>query len=137
VCQGIDECALVVLAQLDDVSRFERADRRLVNAADDEVCERHATQSRRFLEQPLLFRADACLETLGSAVGSCRHGTLRSLCTAICRIWQPSPLRSTPNVWATLNSAVSRPFPVPTSGRIGVKVIIHLDDEVMKVFRVE
>ena len=26
-------------------------------------------------------------------------------------------------VWATLNSAVSRPFPVPKSGRIAVKVI--------------
>ena len=41
------------------------------------------------------------------------------------------------DVWATLNSAVSRPFPVPKSGRIAVKVINHLGDEVMKVFRVE
>jgi adenine-specific DNA-methyltransferase len=40
------------------------------------------------------------------------------------------------DVWATLNSAVSRPFPMPTSGRIAVKVINHLGDEVMKVFRV-
>lgn len=40
------------------------------------------------------------------------------------------------NVWATLNSAVSRPFPMPKSGRIAVKVINHLGDEVMKVFRV-
>jgi adenine-specific DNA-methyltransferase len=39
-------------------------------------------------------------------------------------------------VWATLNSAVSRPFPMPKSGRIAVKVINHLGDEVMKVFRV-
>ena len=38
--------------------------------------------------------------------------------------------------WATLNSAVSRPFPRPESGRIAVKVINHLGDEVMKVFRV-
>lgn len=36
--------------------------------------------------------------------------------------------------WATLNSDVSRPFPKPTSGRIAVKVINHLGDEVMKVF---
>ncbi len=41
------------------------------------------------------------------------------------------------DVWATLNSAVSRPFPMPKSGRIAVKVINHLGDEVMKVFRVE
>jgi adenine-specific DNA-methyltransferase len=41
------------------------------------------------------------------------------------------------DVWATLNSAISRPFPVPKSGRIAVKVINHLGDEVMKVFRVE
>ena len=41
------------------------------------------------------------------------------------------------DVWATLNSDMSRPFPVPKSGRIAVKVINHLGDEVMKVFRVE
>ncbi len=39
--------------------------------------------------------------------------------------------------WATLNSDVSRPFGKPASGRIAVKVINHLGDEVMKVFRVE
>lgn len=38
--------------------------------------------------------------------------------------------------WATLNSDTSRPFNKPTSGRIAVKVINHLGDEVMKVFRV-
>ena len=38
--------------------------------------------------------------------------------------------------WETLYSAVSRPFPKPPSGRIAVKVINHLGDEVMKVFRV-
>jgi len=38
--------------------------------------------------------------------------------------------------WATLNSDVSRPFDKPESGRIAVKVINHLGDEVMKVFRV-
>ena len=40
------------------------------------------------------------------------------------------------DAWATLNSDVSRPFPKPGSGRIAVKVINHLGDEVMKVFRV-
>ena len=38
--------------------------------------------------------------------------------------------------WETLNSDTSRPFPKPTSGRIAVKVINHLGDEVMKVFKV-
>ena len=40
------------------------------------------------------------------------------------------------DAWATLHSAESRPFPWPESGRIAVKVINHLGDEVMKVFRV-
>ena len=40
------------------------------------------------------------------------------------------------DAWATLNSDTSRPFPRPESGRIAVKVINHLGDEVMKVFRV-
>ncbi len=38
--------------------------------------------------------------------------------------------------WATLSSDTSRPFDKPKSGRIAVKVINHLGDEVMKVFRV-
>jgi hypothetical protein len=41
--QGINKCALVALAQLDNVSRFERANRCLVNAADDEVRQSNAT----------------------------------------------------------------------------------------------
>jgi adenine-specific DNA-methyltransferase len=39
--------------------------------------------------------------------------------------------------WATLNSDISRPFDKPKSGRIAVKVINHLGDEVMKIFRVQ
>ena len=35
--------------------------------------------------------------------------------------------------WASLRSDESRPFPRPQSGRIAVKVINHLGDEVMKV----
>jgi adenine-specific DNA-methyltransferase len=38
--------------------------------------------------------------------------------------------------WASLHSDTSRPFPKPKSGRIAVKVINHLGDEVMKVFKV-
>jgi adenine-specific DNA-methyltransferase len=37
--------------------------------------------------------------------------------------------------WDSLNNAVSRPFDRPKSGRIAVKVINHLGDEVMKVYR--
>ena len=40
------------------------------------------------------------------------------------------------DAWATLNSDTSRPFDKPKSGRIAVKVINHLGDEVMKVFKV-
>jgi adenine-specific DNA-methyltransferase len=40
------------------------------------------------------------------------------------------------NAWSTLNSDTSRPFAKPSTGRIAVKVINHLGDEVMKVFSV-
>ncbi len=38
--------------------------------------------------------------------------------------------------WDTLRSDTSRPFDKPESGRIAVKVINHLGDEVMKVYKV-
>ena len=38
--------------------------------------------------------------------------------------------------WETLHSNISRPFDKPESGRVAVKVINHLGDEVMKVFQV-
>ena len=38
--------------------------------------------------------------------------------------------------WETLHSDTSRPFDKPKSGRIAVKAINHLGDEVMKVFKV-
>ena len=38
--------------------------------------------------------------------------------------------------WESLRKTVSRPFPRPESGRIAVKVINHLGDEVMKVMSV-
>jgi adenine-specific DNA-methyltransferase len=40
------------------------------------------------------------------------------------------------DAWATLHSDTSRPFAKPNSGRIAIKVINHLGDEVMKVFKV-
>jgi adenine-specific DNA-methyltransferase len=38
--------------------------------------------------------------------------------------------------WESLNSEISVPFAKPSTGRIAVKVINHLGDEVMKVYRV-
>jgi len=40
------------------------------------------------------------------------------------------------DAWETLHSATSRPFPVPSTGRFAIKIINHLGDEVMRVFRV-
>jgi adenine-specific DNA-methyltransferase len=39
--------------------------------------------------------------------------------------------------WDSLHSDISRPFPKPKSGRIAVKAINHLGDEVMKVFKID
>ena len=41
------------------------------------------------------------------------------------------------DAWNSLKSNISRSFAKPESGRIAVKVINHLGDEVLKVFRVE
>jgi len=38
--------------------------------------------------------------------------------------------------WATVNSTISRSFPMPSTGKIAIKVINHYGDEVMKVFAV-
>jgi adenine-specific DNA-methyltransferase len=40
------------------------------------------------------------------------------------------------DAWATLNATTSRPFPVPSTGRIAVKVINDYGDEVLQVFQV-
>ncbi len=40
------------------------------------------------------------------------------------------------DAWESLHSDTSRPFEKPKKGRIAVKVINHLGDEVMKVFKV-
>ena len=40
-----------------------------------------------------------------------------------------------PDAWATLHSDTSRPFPKPQAGRIAIKIINHIGDEVLKVFR--
>jgi adenine-specific DNA-methyltransferase len=38
--------------------------------------------------------------------------------------------------WSSLNSTVSRPFPVPDSGCVAIKVINHYGDEILKVYGV-
>lgn len=40
------------------------------------------------------------------------------------------------DVWETLKSSVSRPFEKPETGKIAVKIINHLGDEAMKVYKV-
>lgn len=44
-----------------------------------------------------------------------------------------APNKINAEAWATLNSDTSRPFEKPKQGRIAVKVINHLGDEVSKV----
>ena len=41
------------------------------------------------------------------------------------------------DAWADLYRPVSRPFPVPETSKIAVKVINHYGDEVMKVYEVQ
>ena len=38
------------------------------------------------------------------------------------------------SAWASLYSTQSRPFPVPETGKIAIKVINHYGDEVLKVY---
>ena len=40
------------------------------------------------------------------------------------------------DAWSSLYSTVSRPFDVPETGKITVKVINHYGDEVLKVYEV-
>ncbi len=40
------------------------------------------------------------------------------------------------SAWSTLYSTKSRPFPMPSKGKIAVKVINHYGDEVLKVYDV-
>jgi len=47
----------------------------------------------------------------------------------------PCKRRPTRDVWATLHSAVSRPFAKPKSGRIALKLINYYGEEVLKIYR--
>ena len=50
--------------QFQSVPRLERANRRLMHAADDEIGQRDALKLCRLLEEFLLFRRDARFESL-------------------------------------------------------------------------
>jgi adenine-specific DNA-methyltransferase len=58
-------------------------------------------------------------------------------------LWLEKALKTTlkaevnEEAWAPLNSDTSRAFDKPKSGRIAVKVINYLKDEMMKVFLVK
>ena len=39
--------------------------------------------------------------------------------------------------WSSLYSTISRPFDIPKTGKIAIKVISHYGDEVLKVYDVE
>ena len=41
------------------------------------------------------------------------------------------------SAWSTLYSTKSRPFPMPSKGKIAIKVINHYGDEVLKVYEVK
>ena len=77
---------------------------------------RHRLQRRELLRPPRLF--------------SRRERSVQALKTTL-------KAEINEEAWATLNSDTSRPFDKPKSGRIAVKVINHLGDEVMKVFRIK
>jgi hypothetical protein len=47
---------------------------------------------------------------------------------------QPFDVDDRPVAWQSLYSTVSRPFPVPETGKIAVKVINHYGDEVLQVY---
>ena len=53
---------LIAAAKLNDVHGFEGSDGGLVNAVDDEICQRDAAQQRRSFEEILFVRSDSCLE---------------------------------------------------------------------------
>ncbi len=38
--------------------------------------------------------------------------------------------------WESINKTISRPFAKPASGRIAIKMINHLGDEALKVYKV-
>ena len=65
------------------------------------------------------------------------RGTFLATCCPQAAETEPYPHRSGYLRGHVLIAGSGRPFPQPKSGRIAVKVINHLGDEVMNVFRVK
>ena len=104
----------------------------------DTIAVSEAQQRRKFFEQQLrqtqdkLVQAQQALQASGFTQGALKSEP-RSAAEGYARL----KAEVNEEAWATLHSDTSRPFDKPTSGRIAVKVINHLGDEVMKVFRIE
>ncbi len=81
----------------------------------------------RFFEQPVLNSPYECPVRHAYFLGA--NDPYKSLKTTL-------KAEIDREAWETLHSDTSRPFDRPASSRIAVKVINHLGDEVMKVFRV-
>jgi hypothetical protein len=64
------------------------------------------------------------------------HERREYFCKPDCRAFWRAPAETDEDARSTLHSDTSRPFDKPQSGRIAVKVINHLGDEVTKVFQV-
>lgn len=80
-------------------------------------------------QQPEPHRLLAQFVSPSKKVSSCASDPYKSLKTTL-----KADINA--EAWESLHSDMSRAFDKPSSGRIAVKVINHLGDEVMKVFRV-
>jgi len=83
-----------------------------------------------------LAKADTDLRTGGLAIKRLGYDQARDLVAVLAHL-AAHPIALVLDAWETLHSDISRPFDKPEGGRIAVKVINHLGDEVMKVFRAE
>ena len=92
------------------------------------------------LEQPRAVRPAAGLRTWQAGL-SIRTTTKSIFVRQVCFLGEKVPHRALQttlkveidkDTWATLKRATSRPFDKSKTGRIAVKVINHLGDEVMK-----
>ena len=71
-------------------------------------------------------------------VGTHCNASLRQCVSTAIRPYGHATLRAEidESAWESLYSTVSRPFPVPETGKIAVKAINHYGDEVLKVIEI-
>lgn len=86
----------------------------------------------QFFERPILNSPYAYPVRHWELDKSGQHHAERS---CLREIWDYLKAEINADAWATLRSDTSRPFAKPKGGRIAEKVINHLGDAVMKVFR--